>query len=299
MKTFGCLCYPNLRSYAQNKLTLRSDQCVFLGYSALHHGYRCLSLNSGKMHISRHVVFNETTFPFKQNQSLLTKHISDKAPIDTQNLGILGSHPIYAPMPAPSPVQNDLLTQDQVQDLEIIRDDPHDMSTSTTPPVTDNQGISTEPLPHVNDVDDSEFPDLSPSPKKRSLKEIYDQTHPECASKFVFKAGEEQTKALGRPKRTRKPKTFIVVVPKYPLPHCLSVVCTASEPTNFNVASKDPNWIKAMKEELSALSMNNTWSLVPRLPTFHVIGSKWILIFMKHSVPSSNTPLFACYFPWQ
>ena len=32
-----------------------------------------------------------------------------------------------------------------------------------------------------------------------------------------------------------------------------------------------------MKEELSVLSMNNTWSLVPRLPTFHVIGRKWIL----------------------
>ena len=94
------------------------------------------------MYISRHVVFNETTFPFKQNQSLFTKHISDKAPIDTQNLGILGSHPIYAPMPAPSLVQNDLLTQDQVQNLEISRDDPHDMTTSTTPPVTDNQGIS-------------------------------------------------------------------------------------------------------------------------------------------------------------
>ena len=62
MKTFGCLCYPNFRPYAQNELTLQSDQCVFLGYSALHHGYRCLSLNSGKMHISRNVVFNETTF---------------------------------------------------------------------------------------------------------------------------------------------------------------------------------------------------------------------------------------------
>ena len=148
------------------------------------------------MHISRHVVFNETTFSFKKNQSLLTKHISDKAP----NLGILGSHPIYAPMPAPSHVQNDLLTQNQVQDFDISIDDPHDLSTSTMPPVTDNQGISSEPLPYVNDVDDSEFPDLSPSPRKWSLKEIYDQTHPECASKSVFKAGEEQKKALGRPK---------------------------------------------------------------------------------------------------
>ena len=224
------------------QLTLRSDQCVFLAYSVLHHGYRCLSLNSGKMHISRHVVFNETTtFPFKQSQSLLTKHISDKALVDTHNLGILGSHPIHAPMPAPSPVQNDLLTQDQVHDFEINIDDPHDLSTSTTPPVTDNQCISTKPLPHVNDVDDSEFPDLSPSPRKRSLKEIYDQTHPKCASKSIFKADEEQTKAPSRPKRTRKLKTFIAAIPKYPLPNCFCVVCTVTKPTNFNVASRDPN----------------------------------------------------------
>ena len=147
---------------------------MFLGYSALRHGYRCLSLNYGKMHISRHVVFNETTFPFKQSQSLLTKHISDKAPVDTHNLGILGSHPIHAPMPTPSPIRNDLLTQDQVHDIEISIDDLHDLSTSTTPPVTENQGIIAEPLPHVNDGDDSEFPDLSPSPRKQSLNEIYD-----------------------------------------------------------------------------------------------------------------------------
>ena len=160
------------------------------------------------MHISRHIVFNETTFPFKQSQSLLTKHISDNAPVDTHNPRILGSHPIHAPMPTSSPVQNDLLTQDQVHNFQISIDDPNDLSTSTMRLVTENQGTSTEPLPKVNDVDDLEVPDLSPSPRKRSLKEIYYQTHPECASKSVFKAGEEQTKALGRPKRTRKPKNI-------------------------------------------------------------------------------------------
>ena len=103
-------------------------------------------------------------------------------------------------MPAPSPVQNDLLTQDQVHDFQISIDDPNDLSTSTTRLVTENQGTSTEPLPHVSDVDDLEVPDSSPSLTKPSFKEIYDQTHLECATKFVFKAGEEQTKALGRTK---------------------------------------------------------------------------------------------------
>lgn len=61
---FGCLCYPWLRPYAPNKLAPRSKKCVFLGCSKLHKGYHCLDLSSGKMFISRHVVFYEQKFPF-------------------------------------------------------------------------------------------------------------------------------------------------------------------------------------------------------------------------------------------
>ena len=66
LKFFGCACYPNLRPYNQHKLEFRSTQCVFLGYSNLHKGYKCLEVSSGCIYISRDVVFDETIFPFSK-----------------------------------------------------------------------------------------------------------------------------------------------------------------------------------------------------------------------------------------
>ncbi|KAG8489179.1 hypothetical protein CXB51_017224 [Gossypium anomalum] len=63
LKVFGCRCYPYLRPFNSNKLQYHSRPCVFLGYSPVHKGYKCLDDN-GKMFISRHVKFNETCFPF-------------------------------------------------------------------------------------------------------------------------------------------------------------------------------------------------------------------------------------------
>jgi hypothetical protein len=44
MRTFGCACWPNLQPYNCHKLQFHSICCVFLGYSNLHKGYKCLTL---------------------------------------------------------------------------------------------------------------------------------------------------------------------------------------------------------------------------------------------------------------
>ena len=63
LKPFGCACYPLLRPYHKHKFNFRSTCCVFLGYSLQNKGYICLS-NTGKLYVSRHVVFNEKLFPY-------------------------------------------------------------------------------------------------------------------------------------------------------------------------------------------------------------------------------------------
>ena len=72
LRTFGCACFPYLRPYNRNKLQFRSKQCIFLGYSLNHQGYRCLDLDTGRVYLSRHVVFNEKSFPYQS----LTEHAS-------------------------------------------------------------------------------------------------------------------------------------------------------------------------------------------------------------------------------
>jgi hypothetical protein len=64
LKIFGCAYWPNLRPYNQHKLQFRSKQCAFLGYSPLHKGYMCLDSQTGRIYVSRDVVFDEDVFPF-------------------------------------------------------------------------------------------------------------------------------------------------------------------------------------------------------------------------------------------
>lgn len=71
LRIFGSACYPSLRPYASNKLDPKSLKCVFLGYNEKYKGYRCLHPPTGKVYISRHVLFNEEVFPFTSTYSHL------------------------------------------------------------------------------------------------------------------------------------------------------------------------------------------------------------------------------------
>ena len=64
LKVFGCECFPLLRPYNNHKLHFHSLPCVFLGYSDSHLGYKCYRIPTGHLYISRHVIFNEASFPF-------------------------------------------------------------------------------------------------------------------------------------------------------------------------------------------------------------------------------------------
>lgn len=64
LKVFGCACYPHLRPYNNNKLQFHSLQCIFLGCSSHHKGYKCLHIPTGHIYISRNVLFDEFAFPF-------------------------------------------------------------------------------------------------------------------------------------------------------------------------------------------------------------------------------------------
>jgi hypothetical protein len=113
LRVFGCACYPNLASTAPHKLAPRSTRCVFLGYSPDHKGYRCLDLTSHRVLISRHVVFDESDFPFSSSPAASLTELDVFLDPDSVSPTVVPPFPAgpstapprEAPLVTPSPAQ--------------------------------------------------------------------------------------------------------------------------------------------------------------------------------------------------
>lgn len=73
LRVFGCLCYPLFPSSNIQKLHDRSTPYVFLGYPSTHRGCIYYDLSTGKIILSRHIIFDETIYPFKNIHDTPTK----------------------------------------------------------------------------------------------------------------------------------------------------------------------------------------------------------------------------------
>ena len=63
IKTFGYQCFPLCTPYTTHKLHPKTTPCIFLGYPLNSKGYYCLDPITLRLYVSRHVLFNENTFP--------------------------------------------------------------------------------------------------------------------------------------------------------------------------------------------------------------------------------------------
>lgn len=64
LRVFGCACYRYLRPCNTHKLEHRTKECLFLGYSPTSKGYLYLDIPTSHVYTSRHVLFNESLFPY-------------------------------------------------------------------------------------------------------------------------------------------------------------------------------------------------------------------------------------------
>lgn len=147
LRIFGCKCYPYLRPYMHDKLDPKSLVCVFLGYNEKYKGYRCYYPPTGKVYISRHVLFDETSYPCSDIYSKYHKN-SDSPLLQAWRMVNISSPPltrqpdvameelpptiITAPIPATLPPQT-IVEQGQSSsssdgDLseheEVVQDEP-------------------------------------------------------------------------------------------------------------------------------------------------------------------------------
>ncbi|TXG73616.1 hypothetical protein EZV62_002195 [Acer yangbiense] len=135
LKTFGCACFPYLRDTNKHKLDFHTSICLFLGYSLLHHGYKCLS-SSGRIFISRNVLFHELEFPY---HSLFSKPVSPVTSSPFLPLSVFQSLPNLSPSSTPSrhqlsptfSAQNDSSNSGSHTDHSFSS--PHPISTDNSP----------------------------------------------------------------------------------------------------------------------------------------------------------------------
>ncbi|KAL6175680.1 hypothetical protein ACLB2K_052319 [Fragaria x ananassa] len=97
LRVFGCSCFPYLGPLSSNKLSNQSVECVFIGYSPHHKGYRCLDPQTNRVYISRHVLFNENDFPYTRLQVP-----TNSAPIEFVSLSLPPQAQLPSPWSSPS-----------------------------------------------------------------------------------------------------------------------------------------------------------------------------------------------------
>jgi histone deacetylase 1/2 len=247
LRIFRCACFPLLRPYNHNKLQPKTSKCVFLGYSHKYKGYLCYHVPTLRLYVSRHVIFEETQFPYPESSpSLLT----------TQPL------PSSASSTCPVLLVN---TENTVITSSPVSPSHHTPSISTVSPSSQSitASIQASPPPPV-------APDISISSSTFNLDNLQ-----VVLSIPSLNLHPMQTKSKSG---ITKQKAFLASIQDSSM-----VDLSLTEPATYKSAIKAPVWLQAMQDEITALHTQGTWSLVPLPSKRNLVGCKWIFKIKCHS----------------
>ncbi|XP_010495533.1 PREDICTED: uncharacterized protein LOC104772640 [Camelina sativa] len=147
LRVFGSVCYQTLRAYGNNKFDPKSLKCVFLGYNEKYKGYQCIYPPTGRVYISRHVLFDENAYPFVDEYSALIPAAT--TPLLSAWQCVPSSVASESPQPAIVEQQNNT---DLVEDPALISgDDAHEHTNS------DDESLHEDQAPLFTEAD---FPPL-------------------------------------------------------------------------------------------------------------------------------------------
>lgn len=255
LRVFGCACYPYLGDYLTNKLFSRITECVFLGYNLQHKGYRCLDRKTNRVYISRHVQFDEQTFPFAKEPSHSRNIPSEWAFIPLVSPALEAQPQSASPtVPLDQPTLPNCLVveaNEAPSSLHFLMNPlpyhyQHRPSQFSVPLPNDARG------PPLTNNGSSSEPDSSPPPFR-----LHTTTRLQVGS--------------------QRPLVRHDGIVRYPLPRALiTQISTIEEPTCYRQAVRVAEWRQAMTTEFNALLKNQAWELVPPNPKHNVIGCKWV-----------------------
>ena len=241
LRIFGSLCYPNLLATASHKLSLRSTKCVFIGYPINHRVYRCLDIQTRRIIISRHVIFDETSFPF---QSLENQTSSSSSSTTTS------SHPYLHSLTSQTPTSHSILSPPETAPIPPPPPrNPHNLNRSTQSLATN----ASDPSPLRSSSNDA-APSVPADPSAPS-----DLSAP---SAHVPLSGIQTRSRSGI---TKKKQIF-----------SLHTDTISPLPSSHVQAAKDKHWNKSMQVEYDAQIERGTWTLVPRPLNTNIVRSMWL-----------------------
>ncbi|XP_039038591.1 uncharacterized protein LOC120176179 [Hibiscus syriacus] len=211
----------------------------FWGYSATQKGYILFNIDLKTFFVNRNVIFHEDVFPFKfasSNQSFFPPH-PDILDYDFLQLSFPSS-----------------LNQTPSSDSVL----PSASSKIPTNPSSTNSeylsNASTDVVPII--IPQASVPNTETTRTSSRISKppswLHDYVH---ACQSTSPSGQYPISYYisysHLPKHTQ---SFVLSVSHFP------------EPKTFQEVQSDPRWIKAMQEEIHALELNKTWSLIPLPP---------------------------------
>ncbi|WVZ95211.1 hypothetical protein U9M48_041005, partial [Paspalum notatum var. saurae] len=308
LRVFGCACYPNASATTPHKLAPRSTQCVFLGYSPDHKGYRCFDLTSRRVLISRHVIFDESDFPFSftstptsdlELESLFSTNPVVQPPLSERFAGpplvCLPDEPALFPESPAAPSASRCAMRGPVLLCGAQR--------SPGGPIVPRRATRGPVVPRRAMRGPGTFPALCAA-RACLLAPHGDLSDPGTATSGVSYAGPVFVTACGAAGATSPPSFCLPcrvdgvpppVLQRDPRHHHPMVTRRAAgvlrpaalsaaaqelrislAPSSVRDALAEPHWRHAMEVEYAALLANQTWDLVPRPPGGNVVTGKWI-----------------------
>ena len=281
LRVFGCACFPLLQPYNSTKLQPKTTKCVFLGYATKYKGYLCYEVSKPRMYMSRHVIFDETEFPYQTLSHHSKLHHSNSSHVQaTSSLPVVGLNNTvssYSSPLSPSPSVSDpnIIPIPQPDPSSLF---PYGHSESPTPSLVSNTSITPISSPPSGPI-------VSHS-SSTPVAHVPDSPHQVSTTVFQpdFLQVVMDIPPLNlHPMQTRS-KSGIIKKKALSVVHSsVSTDPTMAEPSSYKQALKVPTWLQAMQEEINALHKQGTWTLVTMPPDKNLVGCKWVFKLKKNS----------------
>ena len=269
LKVFGCACYPFLRPYTNVKLAFRSKECIFLGYSSSHKGYKCLD-STGRIFISKDVIFNEFRFPF--SELFPSQSTTSHSPISS-------TIPLVAPSTPPGfQVENTVDTASIASSSAAVpqQDSPQHSVSSSATSQSESHASKEVSLP-VADSPSAAAASSASAASSAAPNSIVHQLAVQTPSQSPSQEDSHSADTVpyinpaNTHAMTTRAKSGVVKPRLHP-----TLLLAQIEPRTAKQAMKHPHWLLAMKQEYDALMANNTWTLVSLPSNRQPIGCKWV-----------------------